>query len=165
MIPARRAYPYGTDVGPVFASETVRVSGWRVRDIIDQLVARIGVVEAKVRDVAVELRNTKKQLVIANTKVTTLRDEADRFRDRAPPRLLPRRHDSARRVDRSDDYDEYDCADRGRDDYRDDGRYYGVIVMSLKNVVAPRSTLTVMIRMETTIAPMITVVDRVVSRE
>ena len=103
-------------MGPVFASEAVRVSGWRVRDLIDQLFPRIGVVEAKGRDVAVELRNTK---------VTTLREEADLFRDRAPPRLLPCRQDSARRVDRSDDYDDYDRADRGRDDYREDNRYYG----------------------------------------
>ena len=51
--------------------------------------------------------NTKDHLVIANTKVTTLREEAYRYRDRAPPRLLPRRQDSTRRVDRSerDDYD------------------------------------------------------------
>ena len=91
----------------------------------DQPVARIGVVEAKGRDAAVELRNTKEQLVIANTTVTTLREKADRFRDRAPPRLLPRRQDSARRVDRSDDYDDYDRADRGCDDYREDDRYYG----------------------------------------
>ena len=111
--------------GPVFASEAVRVSGWRVRDLIDQLVARIGLVEAKGRDVAVELRNTKEQLVIANTKMTTLREEPDRFRDRAPPRLLPRRQDSVRRVDRSVDYEDYDRAERGRDDYREDGRYYG----------------------------------------
>ena len=110
---------------PAFASEAVRVSGWRVRDLMDQLVARIGVVEAKGRDVAVELQDTKEQLVIANTKVTTLREEADLFRDRAPPRLLPRRQDSVRRVDRSDEYDDYDRADRGRDDYREDGRYYG----------------------------------------
>ena len=34
----------------------------------------------------------------------------------------------------------------------------GVVVMPLKNVVAPRSTWTVMIRMVTTIAPAITVV-------
>ena len=111
--------------GPVFASEAVRVSGWRVRDVIDQLVARIGVVEAKRRDVAVELRNTKDQLVIANMKVTPLRKEADLFSERAPPRLPPRRQDSALRVDPSDDYDDYERADRGRDDYREDGRYYG----------------------------------------
>ena len=110
--------------GPVLASEAIRVSEWRVRELIYQLVARIGVVEAKGRDVALELRNTKEQLVIANTKETTLREEADRFRDRAPPPLLPRRQDSARRVDRSDDYDDYDRADRGRDDYSEDGRYY-----------------------------------------
>ena len=67
-----------------------------MRDLIDQLVARIGVVEAKGLDVSVELRNTKEQFVIANTKVTTLRDEADRFSDRAPSRLLARRQDSAR---------------------------------------------------------------------
>ena len=91
--------------GPVFASEAVRVSGWRVRDLIDQLVARIGLVEAKGRDVAVELRNTKEQLVIANTKVTTLREEADRFCERAPPWLLPRRQYSVRRVGRSHYYD------------------------------------------------------------
>ena len=111
--------------GPVFASEAVRVSGWRVRDLVDQLVARNGVVEAIGRDVAVELRNTKEQSVTANTRVTKLREEPDRFRDRAPPRLLSRRQDLARRVDRSDDYDDYDRADRGRDDYREDGRYYG----------------------------------------
>ena len=152
-------------MGPVFASEAARVSGWRVRDVINHLVARIGVVEAKGRDVSVELRNTKEQLVIANTKVTTLRGEADRFRDRAPPRLLPRHQDSARWVDRSDDYDDYDRADCGRDDHREDGRFYGVVIIPLKNVVAPRSTPTVMIRMVTTIAPMITVVGQVVSRE
>ena len=111
--------------GLVFASEAVRVSGWRVCDLIDQLVARIRVVEAKGRDVAMELRNTKEQLVIANTRVTTLREEAGRVPNRAPPRLLPRRQDSARRVDRSDDYDDYDRADRGCDDYREDSRYYG----------------------------------------
>ena len=94
--------------GPVFASEAVLVSGWRVRHVIDQLVARIGVVEAKGHDVAVGLRNTKEQLVIANTKATTLREEADLFRDRAPPLLLPLRQDSARRVDRSEDYDDYE---------------------------------------------------------
>ena len=47
--------------GPVFATEAVRISRWSIRDVIDQLVARIGVVEAKERDVAVELRNTKEQ--------------------------------------------------------------------------------------------------------
>ena len=41
--------------GTVFATEAVRISGWLVRDVIDQLVARIGVVEVKGRDVAVEL--------------------------------------------------------------------------------------------------------------
>ena len=41
----------------------------------------------------------------------------------------------------------------------------GMFVMPLKNVVAPRSTPTAMIRMVTTIAPRITVVGRVVSRE
>ena len=151
--------------GPVFASEAVRVSGWRVRDLIEQVVARIGVVEAKGRDVAVELRNTKEQLVIANTTVTTLREEGNRFRDRAPPRLLPRRQYSARRVDSSDDYDDYDRADRGRDDYREDGRYYRVVLTPLKNVAASGSTVNVMIRMATTIAPMITVVGRIFSRE
>ena len=59
--------------------------------------------------------------------MTTLREEADHFRDRASPWLLPRRQDSARRVERSGDYDEYDRADRGRDDYREDGRHYGGI--------------------------------------
>ena len=152
-------------MGPVFASEAVRVTGWRVRDLIYQLVARIGLVESKGRDVAVELRNTKEQLVIANTKVTTLREEADRVRDRAPPRLLPRRQDSVPRVDSSDDYDDYDRAGCGRDDYREDSRYYGGGRYAPEKIVAPRSTPTVMIRMVKTIAPMITVVGRVFSRE
>ena len=66
-------------------------------------------------------------MVIANTKVTTLHEEADRYRDRAPPGLFPRLQESTRPVDRSerDDYDDYDRADRGRDDYREDGRYNG----------------------------------------
>ena len=160
----RRAHPYGTDVGPVFASEAVSVSGWRVRDSIDQLVARIVLVEATGREVSVKLRNMEEQLVIANTKVTTLRKEADSFRDHAPRWLLPRRQDSERRVDRSYDYDDYDRADRGRDNYRENALYC-VFVMPLKNVVAPRFTPTVMIRMVTTIAPMITVVGRVACRE
>ena len=113
--------------GLVFASEAVRISGWRVREVIDQIVACIGVVEAKGRDVAAELRNMKEQLVIANTKLTTLREKVNRYRNRAPPRLLPRHRDSTRRVDRSerDEYDDYDRADRGRYGYREDGRYYG----------------------------------------
>ena len=40
-----------------------------------------------------------------------------------------------------------------------------VVVMPLKNVVAPRFTPTVMIRMVTTTEPRITVVGRVVIRE
>ena len=32
---------------------------------------------------------------------------------------LPRRQDAARRVDRSNDYNDYERADRGRDDYRE----------------------------------------------
>ena len=111
--------------GSVFPTEAVRISGWR--NVIDQLVARIGVVEAKKRNVAVELRDTNGQLVIANTKVTTLREEADRYGDSAPPRLAPCLEESTRPVDRSEreDYDDYHRADPGRDDYREDGCYYG----------------------------------------
>ena len=69
-------------------------------------------------------------------------------------------------MDRSEreEYDDYDGADRGRDDYREDSRYWRVVVMLPKNVVAPRSTPIVMIRMVMTIAPRITVVGRVVIR-
>ena len=73
-----------------------------MRDVIDQLVTKIGFVEAKVRNVAVELRHTKKQLVIANTKVKTLREDADRYCDRVPPRLRPPRQELMRRADRSE---------------------------------------------------------------
>ena len=41
--------------GPVSATEAVRISGWHVRDLLDQVVAGIGVVEAKDRIFAVEL--------------------------------------------------------------------------------------------------------------
>ena len=52
---------------------------------VEHLAARIGSVEAKNRNVAVDLRNTKEQLVIANTKVTKFREEADRYRDPSLP--------------------------------------------------------------------------------
>ena len=150
--------------GPFFASEAVRVSGWRVRDLIHQLVARIGVVEAKERDVAVELRNTKEQLVIANTKVMTWREGADRFRDRAP--LGCSLVVKIRRVEWTVLMITTTTIVRaaGVKIIERTFAITGVVVMPLKNVVAPRSTPTVMIRVVTTIATMITVVGRVVSR-
>ena len=58
---------------PVFATEAVCISGLRFRDLIDQLDARHGAVEAKERNAAVELRNTKGHLVTANKKVDVVR--------------------------------------------------------------------------------------------
>ena len=154
-------------MGPVFASEAVRISGWRVRDVIEQLVARIGVVEAKGRDAAVELRNTKEPLVISNTKVTTSREETDRYRDRAPlvwPLVV-----KSRRAE----WTVPSVTISTITILRTSGvtiivrtvSIMGVVVMPLKNVVAPRSTPTVTIRMVTKIAPVVTVVGQVVSRE
>ena len=151
-------------MGSVFASEAVRVSGCRVRDIIDQIVARVGVVEAKGRDVAVELRNTKEQLVIANMKVSTLREEADRFRDRGP--LGCSLVVKIRRVEWTVPMITTIKIVRtaGVKIIMRTVATRGVVVMPSKNVVAPSSTPTAIIRMVTKIAPMITVVARGVSR-
>lgn len=58
--------------------------------------------------------------------MTTLREEANRYRDRTPPRLAPRREEMTLRAVRSPrhGYDDYDRADRSRENYREDGRYY-----------------------------------------
>lgn len=113
--------------GPVFATEAFRIGGWRLHGVLDQLFARIGVIDAKDRNVSAELRDTQEYLVIGNAKVTILREEADRYRDRSPPRLAPYSQKMTRPVDRSEreEYDYYDRADCGRDAYREDGPYYG----------------------------------------
>ena len=98
--------------------------------------------------------------------MTTLRGEADRYRDRGPPRLNPRRQELTRRVDRSEreEYDDYDRVDIGRDDYIEDGRYYGGGCYAPEKFFPSRSMATVMICMVMKIAPRITVVGRVFSR-
>ena len=110
----------------MLTTEAIRVNGWRVRDVVELLVAKLGAVEAKERSGAVELRNVKERLFIAETKVTTLLEVTERSRDRVIFRPAPRRQEAARRSDRAerDDYDDYDRADE-RDDYRDDTGYRG----------------------------------------
>ena len=113
-------------LSPLQATEAIRVNGWRVRDLVELLIAKLGAVEAKERSGAGELRNLKERLVIAETKVTTLLEVTERSRERAPARLVARRQDVARRSDRTerDEYNEYD-RDDGRDDYRDGTGYSG----------------------------------------
>ena len=88
-------------LSPVLSTETIRVNGWRVRDVVELLVAKLGAVEAKERSGAVELRNVKERLVIAETKVTTLREVTESIRDRVTSRPAPRRQEAARRSDRT----------------------------------------------------------------
>ena len=113
-------------LSPVLPTEALRVNGWRVGDVVELLVAKLGAVEAKERSGAVELRNVKERLVIAETKVTTLLEVTKRSRDRGTSRPAPRRQEAARRSDRTerDEYDDYDRTD-ARDDYRDDTGYTG----------------------------------------
>ena len=108
----------------VLATEAIRVNGWRVRDVVELLATELGAVESKERSGAVELRNVKEWLVIAETKVTTPLEVTERSRDRVTSRPAPRRQEAAPRSDRAerDEYDEYDRANE-RDDYRDDTRY------------------------------------------
>ena len=110
----------------VLATEAVRVNGWRVRDLVELLVTKLGAVESKERSGAAELRNVKERLVIAQTKVATLLEVTERSRDRVTSRPAPRRQEAIRRSDRaeSDKYDDYDQADE-RDEYRDDTGYSG----------------------------------------
>ena len=109
----------------VLATEAVRVNGWRVLDVVELLVTKLDAVESKERSGAVELRNVKERLVIAETKVATLLEATER-RDRVTSRPAPRRQEEARRSDRAerDDYEDYDRADEP-DDYRDDTGYSG----------------------------------------
>ena len=113
-------------LSPVQATEAIRVNGWRVRDVVELLVAKLGAVEAKEHSGAMDIRNVKERLVIAETKVTTLLDVTERSRERAPARLVARRQDVARRSDRTerDEYDVYDRDDE-REDYRDGTGYSG----------------------------------------
>ena len=110
----------------VLANEAFRVNGWRVRDVVELLVTKLGAVESKERSGAVELRNVKERLVIAETKVATLLEVTERSRDRVTFRPAPRRKEAARRSDRAerDEYDDYDRADN-RDDYHDNTGYSG----------------------------------------
>ena len=103
------------------ATEAICVNGWRVRDVFEVLVAKLGAVKAKERSGAVELRNVKERLVISETKGTTLLEVTERSRYRITSRPAPRRQEAARRSDRAerDEYDDYDRANE-RDDYRDD---------------------------------------------
>ena len=82
------------------ATEAIRVNGWRVRDVVEVLVAKLGAVKAKERSGAVELRYAKERLVTAETKVTALLEVTERSHDRVPARLAPRRQGVARRSDR-----------------------------------------------------------------
>ena len=110
----------------LLATETVRVNGWRMRDVVELLVTKLGAVESKERSGAVELRNVKERLVIAETKVATLLEVTERSRDRVTSRPAPRRQEAVRRSHRAErhEYDDYDRADE-RDDYRDDTGYSG----------------------------------------
>ena len=110
----------------VLATEAIRVNGWRVRDVVELLVTKLGAVESKERSGVVELRNEMELLVIADTKVTTLLEVTERNRDRVTSRPAPRRQEAARRSERAerDEYDEYDRADK-RVDYREDTGYSG----------------------------------------
>ena len=50
----------------VLSTEAIRVTGWRVRDVVELLVTKLGAVELKERSGAVELRNVKERSVIAD---------------------------------------------------------------------------------------------------
>ena len=110
----------------VVANEAVHVNRWRVRDVVGLLVTKLGAVESKERSGAVELRNVKERLFVAETKVATLLEVTERSRDRVTSCPAPRRQEAVRRSDRAerDEYDEYDRADE-RDEYRDDTGYSG----------------------------------------
>lgn len=89
-------------LSPVLAAEAILVNGWRVRNVVEQLVAKLGEVEAKECNSAVELRDTKERLVMAETKVATLLEVPEPIRDCVSARLAPRRQELARRSERAE---------------------------------------------------------------
>ena len=103
-------------LGSVLDTEAIRVNGWRVRDVFELLVTKLGAVESKKRSGAVALRNVTEQLFITETKKTTLLEMTERSRDRLTSRPAP--------LGEGDEYDGHDRADE-RDDYREDTGYSG----------------------------------------
>ena len=106
-------------LNPVLATEVIRVNSWRMRDVVELLVAKLGEVEAKERSGAVELRNVKERLVISEAKVTTSLEVTERSRDRVTSRPAARRQKAAQLSDRAEhDEDPYRDYDRDDDPYR-----------------------------------------------
>ena len=66
----------------VFVSETVRASGWRVRDVIESLANRTSASELKVKTSSGEFTEAKHALKISDVKRQSLRAEIDRILSR-----------------------------------------------------------------------------------
>ena len=66
----------------VFVNEAVRVSGWRVRDVIESLNNRTSASESKVKTLSGELTEAKHALTISDVKRESLREEIDRILSR-----------------------------------------------------------------------------------
>ena len=63
----------------VFVNEAVRVSGWRVRNVIESLLNRTSASESKVKTLSGELTEAKHALTISEVKRESLREEIDRI--------------------------------------------------------------------------------------
>ena len=59
-------------LSPVLATEAIRVNGWCMRDVVELVDTKLGAVEAKERSGAVELRDAKEQIIIAETNVSAM---------------------------------------------------------------------------------------------
>ena len=110
----------------VFVNEAVRVSGWRVRDVIESSVNRAGASESRVKKLSSELTEAKHGLKISDVKRDSLREEIDRILSRnrgdgerdVAPRWTARRYRDD--YDNEEDVRDRDTRDRDYDPYESD---------------------------------------------
>ena len=110
----------------VFVNEAVRVSGWRVRDVIESLVHHTSASESKVKTLSGKVTQAKHALKISDVKRETLHEEIDpvmsRNRGDSERDVAPRW--TARRYRDDDDNEENvrdrDTRDRDYDPYEPD---------------------------------------------
>ena len=110
----------------VFVNEAIRVSGWRVRDVIESAISRTSASESRVKTLSGELTEAKHALKISDVKRESLREEIDRILSRSrgdgernvATRWTARRYRD--NYDNEDDFLDRDTRDRDFDPYEPD---------------------------------------------
>ena len=110
----------------VFVNEPVRLSDWRVRDVIESLSSRTSASESRVKTLSGDLTEAKHALTISDVKRESLREEIDRIISRnsgdgerdVAPRWTARLYRND--YDNEEDVHDRDNRDRDSDPYEPD---------------------------------------------